>query len=414
MLLRARIVLPVSRPPIFDGAVRVEHGCVAEVGKWSDLCGDAEDLGDVILMPGLVNAHCHLDYTSLAGRIPAPDTFNEWISGIMRHKEEMGDGAWRESWLKGAKQCVQRGTTTVGNIETRPDLLEKLWSKTPLRLLSFLELMVVRPESDSESVVQEAVNWLQNNEPPRGAVGLSPHAQYTVKPDALLKCTEASKEHGWRMAMHLAESADEADMFLRSSGPLYQRLANVGRDMSDCGGYSSVERASGRGLLNHKLLAVHGNYINENDIRLLAESGSSVAHCPRSHDYFGHVPLRFEELRAAGVNVCLGTDSLATVEEADSKLDMFEEMRMFHGKYPDVSPEVITFMVTVNGAKALGWAGEVGEISTGACADLLAFPYSGPAESVYEGVIEHRGPVAVMVDGQWEIHPTSSADHYGA
>ena len=414
MLLRARIVLPVSQPPIVDGAVRVERDCVAEVGKWSDLCGEAEDLGDVILMPGLVNAHCHLDYTSLAGCIPAPKTFNEWISGIMRHKKGMDDRDWRESWLKGAKQSLQSGITTVGNIETRPDLLAALWLETPLRLLSFLEFIVVRPESDSLSVVREIVNWLQSNESPRGAVGLSPHAPYTVKSDALLQCAEASKEHGWRMSMHLAESADESAMFLDGGGPLYMRLANVGRDMSDCGDHSSVERASHHGLLNEKLLAVHGNYLDDNDIGLLAESGSSVAHCPRSHDYFGHVPFRFEELRTAGVNVCLGTDSLATVEEADAKLDMFEEMRMFRGKYPDVSPEVITSMATVNGAKALGWSGEVGEISTGACADLLAFQYLGPADGVYNGVIEHRGPVAVMVDGQWEIHPTSLADHHGA
>tara|TARA_B100001971_G_scaffold175509_1_gene169163 strand:+ start:60 stop:1280 length:1221 start_codon:yes stop_codon:yes gene_type:complete len=406
MLLRARIVLPVSRPPIFDGAVRVEHGCVAEVGKWSDLCGDAEDLGDVILMPGLVNAHCHLDYTSLAGRIPAPETFNEWISSIMRHKKGMDDRDWCESWLKGAKQSLQSGTTTVGNIETRPDLLATLWPKTPLRLLSFLELIVVRPESDSGNVVRGGVNWLQTNEPPRGAVGLSPHAPYTVKPDALLQCVEASKEHGWRMAMHLAESADESDMFLKGSGELHRRLVNVGRDMSDCGGNSSVEHASRHGLLNEKLLAVHGNYLDDNDIDFLAEGGVSVAHCPRSHDYFGHVPFRFEELRAAGVNLCLGTDSLATVEGTDAQLDMFEEMRMFRSKYPDVNPQVITSMATVNGARALGWAGEVGGISVGAYADLLAFPYSGSVDSVYEGVVEQRGPVAVMVDGQWEIRPT--------
>ncbi|MCS5603974.1 MAG: amidohydrolase family protein [Alphaproteobacteria bacterium] len=92
---------------------------------------------------------------------------------------------------------------------------------------------------------------------------------------------------------------------------------------------------------------------------------------------------------------------------------MFAEMRIFQGKYPDVSPEVITSMATVNGAKALGWAGEVGEISTGACADLLAFPYSGSADGVYGAVVEHRGPMAVMVDGQWEIRPTSLLDHHG-
>jgi cytosine/adenosine deaminase-related metal-dependent hydrolase len=93
-------------------------------------------------------------------------------------------------------------------------------------------------------------------------------------------------------------------------------------------------------------------------------------------------------------------------EGTDAQLDMFEEMRMFRSKFPDVNPQVITSMATVNGARALGWAGEVGGISVGAYADLLAFPYSGSVDSVYEGVVEQRGPVAVMVDGQWEIRPT--------
>ena len=203
-------------------------------------------------------------------------------------------------------------------------------------------------------------------------------------------------------------------MFCEGSGPLYQRLANVGRDMSDCGGYSPVAQMARHGVLNDKLLAVHGNYLDDNDICLLAEGGTSLAHCPRSHDYFGHAPFRFEELQSAGVNVCLGTDSLATVKEVDAELDMFAEMRMFRKKNPDACPEIITAMATVNGARALGWAGKVGEISTGVCADLLAVPYSGSVDSAYDEVIEHYGPVAVMVDGQWEIPPTSLADYHGA
>ena len=163
MLLRARIVLPVSSEPIVNGVVRVEQGCITEVSKWGNLRGEVQDLGDTILMPGLVNAHCHLDYTSLAGRIPVSETFNGWITGIMRLKNEMSDDAWRVSWLKGSLQCLQRGITTVGNIETRPDLLAALWPETPLRLLSFLELIVVRPDSDSDRVVNEAVNWLQSH-----------------------------------------------------------------------------------------------------------------------------------------------------------------------------------------------------------------------------------------------------------
>jgi len=403
MLLRARIVLPISRPPIIDGVIRIENGCIAEVGEWRDLHGDTDDLGDVILMPGFVNAHCHLDYTSLAGCISAPETFNEWIGDIMWHKNVMSDDAWRESWLKGASQCLKRGITTVGNIETRLELLEDIWAETHLRLSSYLELITVKSESDSDNAVQKVVNFLKSHKPRRGDVGISPHAPYTVNPDALRRCAEISQKDGLRMTMHIAESADESTMFLKARGSLYQRLLDVGRDMSDCGRHSPVEQASRCGVLSDRLLVVHGNYLDDADIHRLAESNTSIAHCPRSHDYFGHTPFRFQELKAAGVNICLGTDSLATVNNSNAELDLIEEMRLFQKNYPASNSEQIVSMATVNGAKALNWAGKVGEISVGAFADLIAVPYSGLVDDVYDAVIEQSGPDSVMIDGQWEL-----------
>ena len=112
----------MNGPPIEEGAVRIAGDRVAEVGPWADLRGDAVDLGEVVLMPGLVNAHAHLDYTSLAGRIPPPASFNNWITSIMHLKQTMDDDAWQTSWRDGAKQCLRHGTTTHGNIEPRPDL----------------------------------------------------------------------------------------------------------------------------------------------------------------------------------------------------------------------------------------------------------------------------------------------------
>ena len=406
MLLRARIVLPISRPPIFDGAVRVASGRVVEVGTWRDMSGEALDLGEVILMPGMVNPHCHLDYTSMAGRVPVPGSFNDWITGIMHCKNDMSDEAWRVSWLRGSAQCLKNGMTSVGNIETRPDLLPTLWPETPLRLLSFMELIVVRPESDSVSRVRETADWLKSHRPQRGCVGLSPHAPYTVKPDALHECVELARENDWRMAMHISESADEEAMYRSCGGPLFRRLAGVGRDMSDCG-QSPVQCVSAHGILSDRLLAIHVNYLDDNDLHLLAGSGTSVVHCPRSHKYFEHTPFRFMEVRASGVNVSLGTDSLATVCEPNAELDMFSEMRQFRDIHPEEKLDLIVQMATMNGARALGWAGKVGEISTGAFADMVAIPFAGSVAGAFGAVVEHTGPLAVMLDGHWEVPPPS-------
>ena len=149
MLLRARIVVPISQPPIADGFVRVEGNRITAVDKWVDAenKSEAEDLGEVILLPGLVNAHCHLDYTDFVGAIPAPRSFTDWINAIVDLKADVDDAAHRESWLHGAAQCLRHGTTTLGNIETRPDLLPELWAATPLRMVSFLELVVIRAHS---------------------------------------------------------------------------------------------------------------------------------------------------------------------------------------------------------------------------------------------------------------------------
>ena len=184
MLLRARIVVPISRPPIADGFVRVDGNCISEVGAWADVKNKSEavDLGEVILLPGLVNAHCHLDYTDFVGAIPTPRSFTDWINAIVDLKKDVDDAAHRESWLHGAAQCLHHGTTTLGNIETRPDLLPELWAATPLRVASFLELIVTRAQSDTAQAVADATNWIASHKPPSGS--LSPNSTGIYEPIA--------------------------------------------------------------------------------------------------------------------------------------------------------------------------------------------------------------------------------------
>lgn len=185
MLLRARIVLPVSRPPIADGAVLISSNRIAALGRWRDLsraaAGPATDLGSAILLPGLVNAHCHLDYTDMAGQ-PATKLFPDWIKGLMARKAAFSYADYAQAWLRGAAMLVRNGVTTVADIEAVPELLPDVWSSTPLRVASFLEMTGVRSGRDPRAIVQEAVAKTTALKPARGLVGLSPHALYSTTP----------------------------------------------------------------------------------------------------------------------------------------------------------------------------------------------------------------------------------------
>ena len=335
MLLRARTVLPISHPPIADGFVSIKGSRIAEFGAWAELTErqDAKDLGEVILMPGLVNAHCHLEYSNFVGAIPEPSSFTDWIKAIVNLKHDVDDTAHCQSWLRGARQTLCYGVTSLGNIENRRDLLPQLWPQTPLRMVSFLELIVLRAKSDSQREIRAANNWASVNTPPRGCVGISPHSPYTTKPDLLKECAKLTDVP---LAMHIGESSDEDEMFHQGSGALYEMMASAGRDMSDCGKKSPLAHAASFGVLNDRFLGIHGNYLSDADIQTLADCGASLAHCPRSHQYFNHAVFRFDDLESAGVNICLGTDSLATMSEKDAKLELFSEMRLFRELHPDV------------------------------------------------------------------------------
>jgi cytosine/adenosine deaminase-related metal-dependent hydrolase len=198
--------------------------------------------------------------------------------------------------------------------------------------------------------------------------------------------------------MHVAESEEEMQMYSRRKGELFEWLSKF-RDMSDCGGVTPVEAVHRAGLLRKNFLAVHANYLTRGDVGLLAKSGASVVHCPSSHAYFGHRAFPYRQLARAGVNICLGTDSVASMKRRE--LNMFLEMKQFARAYPNISPVQILRMATKNGARALGLEGVVGEIQTGAFADLIAVPFRGkPADSAAD-VIYTRQISASFVGGEF-------------
>ena len=409
--LRARVILPVSQPAIEDGAVFISRGRIVAVGRWRDLRRKApaqtRDLGEVILLPGLVNAHCHLDYTDMAGAIPPPKSFLDWIEAIIALKAGWGYADFAQSWLHGAKQLLRSGCTTVADIEAVPELLPEVWTATPLRVLSFLELISVRRRTRPATLVRQAVQKIRSLLPGRSQAALSPHALYTTNPELLKLARRTSRRAGWPLTMHVAESGPEFGMFCHGRGAMFDWLRKNGRDMTDCGARSPVQQLAHLKLLDPRFLAVHVNHLAPGDAKLLARARAHVVHCPRSHAFFRHAPFPFAELHDAGVNLCLGTDSLASIGKDGRRkpeLDLFAELRAFAAQQPGFSPEEFLDLVTRNSAAALGLRGKVGEITRRAHADLLVLRSGAPAESAAEAVVHSVPKISgVMIGGEWAI-----------
>jgi len=306
---------------------------------------------------------------------------------------------------------VRNGTTTVADIEAMPELLPEAWRETPLRVISLMEMIGLSARREPQAIVTEAVQRISRLKHGRCRAGLSPHAPYSTTAALLRLSARAARRHRWLLCTHVAESAQEFEMFVQARGAMYDWLERSGRDISDCGLVSPVRHMQRCGALGANLLAVHANYLRRGDAQLLAARRVHIVHCPRSHHYFGHRAFPLKRLLRAGVNVCLGTDSLATVfkrRREAVELNMFEEMRELASGTDAPTSRMIVRMGTLNGAAALGMAGKIGELKESAFADLVAVPFKGKVSEAYETVVHHSGPVAAsMIGGKWAVKPPS-------
>jgi cytosine/adenosine deaminase-related metal-dependent hydrolase len=417
MILRAAWILTMIGPPLPQAAIRIHNGLIQEVAPWRDLPpkpGEPVlDLPQALLLPGLINAHCHLDYTHMAGLLPPQRRFTDWIKLITATKAEWTLDEFRNSWLTGATMLLRNGTTTVADVEAVPELLPDCWSRTPLRIVSFLEMTGIRARRDPHQVLDETLAILQRLPQGRSRAGLSPHAPYSTRPALLTLVASIARKKRLHLTTHVAESEEEFQMFRHARGPMYEWLLRNERDMSDCGSLTPIQHLYHAGLLGPNLLAVHANYLGPGDAALLAQHHVTVVHCPRSHRYFGHQPFPWRRLLRAGVNLCVGTDSLATVLKQGRQpleLSLFEELHELRQRQPWLSPPQLLRMVTLHPARALGLQGKAGQLTRGAWADLIALPAEGirTARDVWHAAVEHRGPVlATFIAGQpvWS-HPT--------
>ncbi len=403
LCLNARFVLPISSKVIENGSVLIEGNKIKEVGRRRDLNKQSDlinvDCGDVMLLPGLINSHSHLDYTFFAGKIPATTDFVSWIKSIIELKKS--EVEYENSWLSGATMLKKSGVTSVADIESVPLLLPRIFESTPLRMISFIEVIGLTQNWDND--VLNLISKLHSYNLKNKRIGISPHTLYSTTPPVLKTTLKLAREYALPVSIHLAESQEEYLMFKNRSGLLYDWLKEKGRDMDDCGFGSPVKTFFNNYSPQHNVLVAHANYLDDDDITILQNNEANVVHCPSSFEYFGHKMFRFDDLVKSNVNVCLGTDSLASAKVDERKnvdLDMFNEMRLFSKRL--INPEAIVKMATVNGAKSLGCEGKCGSLNPDAFADLICIPYDGKKTDVYESVVHHNGSVLFsLIDGKF-------------
>lgn len=393
---RARWILSLERPPILDGVLMLReksHSGTPPNQQFTMITGLKDrpwrysgsviDFGDAIIIPGLVNAHTHLEFSQLEGPIGTSEMpFTEWIKSVVAWRRQRDDGWDRargaspshvSSIRAGIKESLHAGATLLGEIGTALESASLL-EDSDAGGVAFWEMIGWSAASISQNMEQARrfiFNWPVYF---TGVVrGLSPHAPYTVHQDLLRAIVDESSKRGFPVAMHLAETEAELQLLASGTGPFAQMLQAL--DAWD----PSALIANSRPLdylqilsKAHRAIIVHGNYLDQREIEFLAENRAnmSVVYCPRTHHYFGHREYPLERMLAAGVRVALGTDSRAS----NPDLNLWNEVRFAARRHPTIVPETWLRMATLYGAEALGIDRHYGSLTVGKVGNFLVIP----------------------------------------
>ena len=340
--------------------------------------GRLRDLGPGILLPGLVNAHCHLELSHLAGLLPGSGGFVPWVEGVVASRGRFEEEDVRAATASAIRFLEERGTVAVGDVSNALGHLDLL-SASSLSAVVYLELLAWDP-AKAEAALAFAEQRLAEVEAslrPGLEVRLAAHAPHSVSP-ALFGLLVG---RGGPAALHLAESPDETAFLAGGGGawPGFLERRGLGHVAFAPPGLSPVRYADRLGALHERLVAAHGVQLDAVDREILARRGVHVVLCPRSNRHLGVGVADVPALLASGVRLALGTDSLASADT----LDVLDDAVLLHRQFPGLDPAAIVRMATLGGAEALGF-GDLGAIAPGKRAALAFAPRRGLAADPHE------------------------------
>lgn len=391
--LTARWVFPVAGSPLERGLVTIAAERIVAVEPLGS-CRPDLDLGNAAVLPGLVNAHTHLDLTGLRGQCPPSHPFTAWLRAVIRHRRTITPSQIENDVRAGLTESLSQGTTLLGDIAGQ-GLSWPVLAEAPLRAVVFYELLGL-PMSRAKQSWGAARQWLAQHPPTRTCrPALSPHAPYSVRAALFRAAARLAHQNQLPLATHLAESTEELELLEDHQGPFVDFLTELGV-WDPQGLVSSPEQVPRLCAGAAQTLLIHGNYLS---VPAALPRNETLVYCPRTHAAFGHMPHPFRDFLAAGVRVALGTDSLAS----NPDLNVLAEARFLHASCPEVPGAILLRMATLWGAEALGLAEETGSLSPGKSADLVVLPLpSEDREDPHSLVLASSLPVQrVLCRGQW-------------
>ena len=380
--LAARWLIPVEGAPIENGALLIgSNGRIAAVGpdrsvpRPSDIA--AEDFGEAVIVPGLINTHTHLELTGFADQIRERE-FPDWIRRLRELKAGRAPEEYEDAARRGLQACYAGGVTTIADTGDSGAVIRALGEMGGSGV-AYQEVFGPHPSQAGESLtglrekVERSGQWAGG----RVKTGVSPHAPYTVSGPLFAAVARWARAEGLPLAVHLADSREENDFVSRNEGPFADAWRARGLPLLDHPSHgppvgptarpSPVEWLDAHGVLGPDTLCIHTVQLSPADIDLLARRGVSIAHCPRSNARHDHGTAPLPALRRAGIRIGLGTDSVASV----GRLDMFAEMREAMTLGNLEAGEALA-LATRDGARALGLAPELGTLAPGKWGDVIA------------------------------------------
>jgi cytosine/adenosine deaminase-related metal-dependent hydrolase len=396
-LYRARWVLPISVPPIRDGWLLMTDGGVTALGRGAAPAGHHEiDLGSTAILPGLVNAHTHLELSWMRGRIPPAGRMSEWIGGLMRLRREVH----RDDPLAmaaGVAEARGAGTSLVGDVTNTFASIHALGA-SPIGGCIFYELLGFNHPRPVERVAEAAAMVREANARAEAAgarvrASVIPHAPYSVSPALFREIAALAGREGWVTSVHVGESAEEIE-FLRTGGGPWRDLIeslgvwNPGWRLPRTGPIAYLESF---GTITARTLVVHGIQLTDAELARLAEIGATVVTCPRSNAWVGAGYPPLSRFFASGVRVAVGTDSLASCPD----LNVFSELAVMRRLAPEVPAAKVLRAATLAGAEALGFATDAGALAPGRRADPIAVSVPDGTTDVEEYLCSGIAPEAI-------------------
>jgi cytosine/adenosine deaminase-related metal-dependent hydrolase len=390
-------VVPIADDPIHNAWFTVDHGRIVALGRraGNDPTPGVE-LGDVAVLPGLVNAHTHLELSYLRDRITPSASFTAWARQIIdeRRRQPQPSAPEITSAIDAAiAECLRSGTAVVGDISNTLAPFRPL-TQSPLAAVVFWEIIGFKIEKPEEFVAHAVGELAALPATDRVRASLSAHAPYSVAPLLFRAIKNAVARLPFvPCSVHLAENVEEVELLKTGGGPWRALMKDIGswNPGWSAPGVGPVQYLDDMGFLDNRLLAVHGVQMSTADLARLKDRGTTLVTCPRSNGYTGAGLPPITHFFESGVRVAIGTDSLASSPD----LNLFAEVATLHTLAPSVPPASLLASATIEGARALGFDADYGTIEPGKLARLLAVDVPPGTSDVEEYLVSgiHPGQI---------------------